>query len=77
MTDSILGKLHPKLMNIMFVITTSMDKSRCYNAKNSFRKFIRILIYYIFSIFNKSFIDKLLKLPVCLIQGTQIYCTFN
>ena len=67
-TDSILGKLHPKLMNIMFVITTSMDKSRCYNAKNSFRKFIRILIYYIFSIFNKSFIDKL---------ATKVACMFN
>ena len=67
-TNTMLGRLHPKLFNFMFIITTSMDKSKCYNAKTPLRRFIRLGIHYISKILPKNSIDKL---------ATKVACMFN
>lgn len=66
--DKLLGKMHTKLFNIMFIVTSSMDKSRCYSAKTPLIKYIRLSIYYLLKLIPKNVIDKF---------TTRVACKFN
>lgn len=64
--NTFLGELHRKLCNIMFVATTSMVKSRCYNVKNPLRKYIRLGLHYFLKLFPKIMIDRLANRVICM-----------
>lgn len=66
--STFIGKMHIKLSNFMFVLTSSMIKSRCYNVRSSLRKYIRLTLYYITRLLPKK------KLHVL---SDKVFCFFN
>ncbi len=64
--NTLIGKIHPKLFNLLFVATSSMIKSRCYCVKNPLRKYIRLAFYYGLKLIPKISIDKLTTKIACL-----------
>lgn len=66
--ESFLGEVHRKFCNFIFIIISSMIKSRCYDAKNLLVKNVRLLLYYLMKLFPRKFIHSL---------GDKAFCVFN
>jgi len=57
--DALLGKLQPRLFDLLYILSSSKLKNRALNAKNRFNKTMRLFFYYALKPIPKRWLDML------------------
>lgn len=69
---SFVGRIHLWLCHfLVYGVTYSMNKSRCYSAKNPLIKYIRLLLHYFTKLFPKRFLFKLADSILCMFNNQE------
>ena len=63
---TLLGKLQPKIFDVLYIISSSRMKSRSQHAKTRVKRFIRLSFYYILKFVPKKFTDKIIQKVLCM-----------
>ena len=64
--DTLMGKLQPKLFNMLYTISSSRIKKRALHAKSFFNRCIRLIFYYILKFVPKSALDLMMHKVLCM-----------
>ncbi len=64
--DTLMGKLQPKLFNLLYIISCSRIKKRALHAKFFPNRCIRLIFYYILKIVPKSVLDMMMQKILCM-----------
>jgi len=59
--ETFLGRLHQKLVNILYSISWLRSRNSCYNAKSPIRKYIKLCIFYLLKLVPRYIYDRLLE----------------
>jgi lipopolysaccharide cholinephosphotransferase len=55
--NTFLGKIHPWLFQFLYILSSSKIKERTLSAKSKYKKYLRLLVYYVLKPIPKKLID--------------------
>lgn len=75
-----IGNIHRMLYSFGFHVISSMNKNRCYQAKNKLTKYLRLSLYYSTKVLPKNSIHVILDKAICMFDNqdtTYVSCITN